>query len=130
MVKTNSLFWTFMHECSKKSVSIETNIYYTHTCISNRRTNYIFLQIIYSKNNKGNFDLKSIKKSSFFLSKMPIIVKDYTWTQSESRICINLPLKGTKATNLDILNSLDFIKVFVFWLVRFWKINFIKFVVQ
>ncbi len=42
---------------------------------------------------------------------MPIIVKDFTWTQSESRVCINLPLKGTKANNLDILSSLEFFKV-------------------
>lgn len=42
---------------------------------------------------------------------MPILVKDFTWNQSESRVCINLPLKGTKATNLDILNSLEFCKV-------------------
>ena len=36
----------------------------------------------------------------------PQIVKDFTWTQSETRICINLPLKGTKSTNLDILNKI------------------------
>ncbi|CAF0793962.1 unnamed protein product [Brachionus calyciflorus] len=42
---------------------------------------------------------------------MPIIVKDFTWTQSESKICINLPLKGTKANNVDILQSREFIKV-------------------
>ena len=42
---------------------------------------------------------------------MPILVKDFTWTQSESRVCINLPLKGTKSTNLDVLNSLEFCKV-------------------
>jgi hypothetical protein len=42
---------------------------------------------------------------------MPIVVKDYTWTQSESRICINLPLKGTKSSNIDVLNSLEFVKV-------------------
>jgi hypothetical protein len=42
---------------------------------------------------------------------MPIIVKDFNWTQSESKLCISLPLKGTKASNLDIINSLDFVKV-------------------
>jgi hypothetical protein len=42
---------------------------------------------------------------------MPIIVKDFTWTQSESKVCINLPLKGTNASKLDILKSLQFCKV-------------------
>jgi len=45
--------------------------------------------------------------------KMPIIVKDYTWTQSETKVCINLPLKGTKSTNIDILNSLEYCKVVI-----------------
>lgn len=42
---------------------------------------------------------------------MPIIIKDFTWTQSDSKISINLPLKGTKANNVDILNSREFLKV-------------------
>jgi len=46
-----------------------------------------------------------------FETKMPILVRDFTWTQSESIICINLPLKGTKVTNLDVLNSSEFCKV-------------------
>lgn len=58
---------------------------------------------------------------------MPIIVKDFTWTQSESRVCINLPLKGTKANNLDILNSLEFCKV-KFKFQKILKFNFIYYV--
>lgn len=42
---------------------------------------------------------------------MPIIIKDFTWTQSDQFICINLPLKGTKARNLDVLNSTEYCKV-------------------
>lgn len=42
---------------------------------------------------------------------MPIIVKDFTWTQSSERVCINLPLKGTKASNLDIVCSPEYCKV-------------------
>lgn len=42
---------------------------------------------------------------------MPIVVKDYTWTQSESKLCINLPLKGTKSTNIDVLSSLEYCKL-------------------
>lgn len=46
---------------------------------------------------------------------MPIIVKDYTWTQSDTQICVNLPLKGTKPTNIDFLNSQEFFKVYKFY---------------
>ena len=42
---------------------------------------------------------------------MPIIVKDFTWTQSNERVCINLPLKGTKSSNLDILSSTEYCKI-------------------
>lgn len=42
---------------------------------------------------------------------MPIIVKDFTWTQSNDRVCINLPLKGTKSSNLDIVNSTEYCKI-------------------
>ncbi len=45
---------------------------------------------------------------------MPIVVKDFTWTQSELLVCINLPLKGTKSSNIDIVNSLEFCKVLHF----------------
>lgn len=42
---------------------------------------------------------------------MPIFVKDFSWTQSESLLCVSLPLKGTKP-NVDVLRSLEFFKVF------------------
>ncbi len=47
---------------------------------------------------------------------MPIIIKDFTWTQSEDRVCIQLPLKGTKASNVDILSSPEFFKVGILYL--------------
>ncbi len=42
---------------------------------------------------------------------MPIIVKDFTWTQSNERVCVNLPLKGTKASHLDIVSGPEYCKV-------------------
>lgn len=42
---------------------------------------------------------------------MPIIIKDFTWTQSNERVCINLPLKGTKSSSLDIVSSMEYFKV-------------------
>jgi hypothetical protein len=87
-----------------------------HIFTSNRLNNAYFFK-------KSNYIYSKIWNNQFGLqhnvTKMPIIVKDFTWTQSESRICINLPLKGTKATNLDILNSLNFIKVWNFSLSHF-----------
>lgn len=56
---------------------------------------------------------------------MPILIKDFTWTQSDSKISINLPLKGTKANNVDILNSREFLKVNYF-IVSHTKNFFIK----
>ncbi|KAG8440455.1 hypothetical protein GDO86_006273 [Hymenochirus boettgeri] len=45
------------------------------------------------------------------LKDMPIIVKDYTWEQTEKEIYISVPLKGTKASGSDMLCTEEYIKV-------------------
>ncbi|XP_071403130.1 dynein axonemal assembly factor 4 [Centroberyx affinis] len=42
---------------------------------------------------------------------MPLMVKDYTWTQTESTVYINVPLKGAKAGKVDILSTDEYLKV-------------------
>ena len=42
---------------------------------------------------------------------MPLIIKDYSWTQTESNIYINVPLKGTKAAKVDIFSTDEYLKV-------------------
>ncbi|KAL1007281.1 hypothetical protein UPYG_G00084490 [Umbra pygmaea] len=42
---------------------------------------------------------------------MPLIVKDYTWTQTETNIYLHVPLKGVKPGNIDIFCTDDYLKV-------------------
>nr|XP_006628776.1 PREDICTED: dyslexia susceptibility 1 candidate gene 1 protein isoform X2 [Lepisosteus oculatus] len=42
---------------------------------------------------------------------MPLIVKDYSWTQTESMVYISVPLKGVKRGNVDIFSTDDYLKV-------------------
>ena len=42
---------------------------------------------------------------------MPIIIKDYTWEQTESNIYITIPLKGTNVKKIDLFSSKRYIKV-------------------
>lgn len=42
---------------------------------------------------------------------MPIIVKDFTWQQTEKEIFISVPLKGAKACQSNVLCTEDYIKV-------------------
>uniref|UniRef100_A0A667ZYW0 Dynein axonemal assembly factor 4 n=1 Tax=Myripristis murdjan TaxID=586833 RepID=A0A667ZYW0_9TELE len=42
---------------------------------------------------------------------MPLLVEDYTWTQTDSMVYINVPLKGAKAGNVDILATDEYLKV-------------------
>ncbi|XP_029010287.1 dynein assembly factor 4, axonemal [Betta splendens] len=42
---------------------------------------------------------------------MPLLVTDYSWTQTESMVYINVPLKGAKAANVDILSTDKYLKV-------------------
>ncbi|KAK0155994.1 Dynein assembly factor 4, axonemal [Merluccius polli] len=42
---------------------------------------------------------------------MPLIVKDYSWTQTESTVYLHVPLKGAKAEHVDILSTDEYLKV-------------------
>ncbi|KAJ7986147.1 hypothetical protein DPEC_G00347770 [Dallia pectoralis] len=42
---------------------------------------------------------------------MPLMVTDYTWTQTENSVYIHVPLKGTKPGKVDILCTDDYLKV-------------------
>jgi len=42
---------------------------------------------------------------------MPLIVKDYTWEQTEKVLFITVPLKGVKANKVDIFSSEEYLKV-------------------
>jgi hypothetical protein len=42
---------------------------------------------------------------------MPLIVKDYTWSETELQIFICIPLKGIKASKVDIFSTENYIKV-------------------
>lgn len=42
---------------------------------------------------------------------MPIIVKDYTWRETEHEVTITLPLKGVKGSKTDIFSTHRYIKV-------------------
>jgi dyslexia susceptibility 1 candidate gene 1 protein len=42
---------------------------------------------------------------------MPILVKDFDWNQSDSKITIRLPLKGAKSRNINVVTSNEYLKV-------------------
>ncbi|KAM4619128.1 dynein axonemal assembly factor 4 [Polymixia lowei] len=42
---------------------------------------------------------------------MPLIVKDYSWTQTASMVYIHVPLKGAKVVNVDILSTDEYLKI-------------------
>ncbi|MBN3283032.1 DAAF4 factor, partial [Polyodon spathula] len=42
---------------------------------------------------------------------MPLIVKDYSWTQTEALVYINVPLKGVKAGKVNIFSTDEYLKV-------------------
>lgn len=44
-------------------------------------------------------------------SKMPITVKDYSWTETEREVLITLPLKGVKSSKTDIFSTDHYLKV-------------------
>ena len=46
---------------------------------------------------------------------MPLIVKDYTWTQTESMVYLRVPLKGATAEHVDILSTDEYLKVELDW---------------
>ncbi|XP_054476710.1 dynein assembly factor 4, axonemal [Anoplopoma fimbria] len=42
---------------------------------------------------------------------MPLLVTDYSWTQTDSTVCLSVPLKGTKVSRVDILSTEEYLKV-------------------
>ncbi|XP_017560491.1 dynein assembly factor 4, axonemal [Pygocentrus nattereri] len=42
---------------------------------------------------------------------MPLLVRDYTWTQTETTVYISVPLKGVKPAKVDVLCTEEFLKV-------------------
>ena len=42
---------------------------------------------------------------------MPILVKDFTWEETESAVFIDVPLKGVASNKVDIFSSGQYLKV-------------------
>ena len=45
---------------------------------------------------------------------MPLIIKDYTWSETEKQLFISIPLKGIKANKVDVFSSENYIKVCIY----------------
>lgn len=43
---------------------------------------------------------------------MPLLVKDYSWRQTENVVVIRVPLKGVHYRKVDIFSSDNYIKVY------------------
>ena len=50
-------------------------------------------------------------KNNLPLPKMPIVVHDYTWRETEREMLIKVPLKGVKSSKADIFSTNRYIKV-------------------
>ncbi|XP_043120055.1 dynein assembly factor 4, axonemal [Puntigrus tetrazona] len=61
---------------------------------------------------------------------MPLIVRDHTWTQNQTTVCISLPLKGVKSANVHVICTDEYLKVsfppFLFEVFFFEPINEMK----
>ena len=42
---------------------------------------------------------------------MPLLVRDHTWTQTETTVYISVTLKGVKPAKVDVLCTDEFLKV-------------------
>lgn len=42
---------------------------------------------------------------------MPLLVKDYSWTQTPSSICLAIPLKGANPRKVDVFATDEYLKV-------------------
>ena len=42
---------------------------------------------------------------------MPVIIKDYTWSETINEVVIIVPLKGANPSKADIFSSDDYVKV-------------------
>lgn len=46
---------------------------------------------------------------------MPILIKDYSWRQTDNKIIVKVPLKGVDTSKADIFTCENFIKVSKFF---------------
>ncbi|KAK9517301.1 hypothetical protein VZT92_025184 [Zoarces viviparus] len=42
---------------------------------------------------------------------MPLLVTDYSWTQTDSTVCLSVPLKGARVGKVDIMSTDEYLKV-------------------
>ena len=42
---------------------------------------------------------------------MPILVKDFSWEETDKHLFVKIPLKGVKSGKLDVLTTENYIKV-------------------
>lgn len=42
---------------------------------------------------------------------MPLIVKDFTWKETEEQLTVRVPLKGVSSSSVDIFTTDNYIKV-------------------
>ena len=45
---------------------------------------------------------------------MPLVVKDFSWEETEKMVFITVPLKGVKAHKVDIFSSEEYLKVSIY----------------
>ena len=46
---------------------------------------------------------------------MPLVVKDYTWEETDTMVWITVPLKGVKSNRVDITSCRDYLKVSLYY---------------
>ena len=105
--------FTIHDECSKFARGGHERIYLL-TCLLS-----LFRSIFLSHNALRYSNLSSVGVvalnyvgSNIILSfKMPIIVKDYTWTQTEEMMYITVPLKGVVQKKVDVLSTENYVKI-------------------
>ena len=42
---------------------------------------------------------------------MPLLVTDYSWTQTDTMVYIHVPLKGAKVGKVDVISTDEYLKV-------------------
>jgi hypothetical protein len=42
---------------------------------------------------------------------MPVIIRDINWEETDSNLVLHIPMKGAKASKVDILSSDQYLKV-------------------
>ena len=47
---------------------------------------------------------------------MPIVIKDFTWSETDKIVDITIPLTNGRPSSLDVLSSSEYLKVEVYFL--------------